>query len=149
MSISEIRVMRIGENGAHAYLPEFKTPGAMACDLYAAEPADIAPGATVKIGFGLAFEPPPGFGLILNLRSGSATENIALANEQGWIDPDYRGEVSIAIRNHDPENHFPISRGDRIGQMRLVPVHRSRFVEVQALTPTARGAGGYGSTGKR
>jgi len=148
MEILEIRVLRVGSRGAHAFMPEFKTASAMACDLYAAEDADIPPGAMMKIGFGLAFEPPPGFGLVINLRSSSADLGISLANEQGWIDPDYRGEVTIAIRNNNP-CAFPVNIGDRIAQMKLERVYRSRFVEVQTLTATSRGAGGYGSTGKR
>jgi dUTP pyrophosphatase len=132
-----------------AIVPRYATPGAMAFDLHTIDAQVIQPGDTRYINTGLAFEPEPGYAVIVNVRSSSAKLGIALANTQGWIDPDYRGAVIVALRNTSPDAQVGFAPGDRIAQAMIVPVFQVDFEVVDALSETARGAGGFGSTGSR
>ena len=147
MSIG-IEVMRL----AHAHgldLPAYATAGAAGMDLLAAVDGDvsIAPGKRALIPTGLCVAIPPGHELQIRPRSGLALKNgIMLANSPGTIDEDYRGEIGIIMLNAG-DAPFVVSRGMRIAQAVLAPVLRAVWHEVVALDDTARGAGGFGSTG--
>jgi dUTP pyrophosphatase len=144
----EVRIKRLA-NGAGLALPDYATAGAAGMDVLAAveAPVSIAPGKRALIPTGFAIALPPGFELQIRPRSGLALKHgIVLPNSPGTIDEDYRGEVGIILLNAS-EEHFLITRGMRIAQAVLAPVFRAAWVEVEDLDQTARGAGGFGSTG--
>lgn len=119
-------------------------------DLYAAIDTDliIAPHTTVKVGTGLAFELPQNTFAAIFARSGLATkQGLRPANCVGVCDSDYRGEYIVAIHN-DTDKEQTIAAGDRIAQMILLPYIPMIFEEVEELSDTERGSGGFGSTGK-
>jgi dUTP pyrophosphatase len=118
-------------------------------DLHAAEAATLAPGERASVGTGLAVAIPSGQAGLVVPRSGlAARHGIAVVNAPGLIDPGYRGELRVLLLNTDREQPFEIAVGDRIAQLVLVPVALSTPVEVEALDETARGSGGFGSTGR-
>jgi len=111
------------------------------------EPVTIPPGRRALIPTGFAIALPPGYELQIRPRSGLALKHgITLPNTPGTIDEDYRGEIQVIILNASDE-HFTITRGMRIAQAVLAPVTRAAWQEVETLTETPRGAGGFGSTG--
>lgn len=133
-------------------LPAYETEHAAGMDLRAAvdaaEPVALAPGARALIPTGLAIALPPGYEAQIRPRSGLAAKHgITCLNSPGTIDADYRGEVKVILINHGAEP-FVIQRGERIAQMLIAPVTQARWVQVEKLSETARGAGGFGSTGK-
>jgi dUTP pyrophosphatase len=147
MSVS-VSVTRL-PHGADLELPAYETADAAGMDLRAALEADmeIAPGARALVPTGLAIALPPGYEAQVRPRSGLALRNgISLVNSPGTIDADYRGEVGVIVINHGEET-FTVTRGMRIAQMVVAPVSRAAWQEVDALPETARGAGGFGSTG--
>ncbi|MEO6955040.1 MAG: dUTP diphosphatase [Polyangia bacterium] len=112
------------------------------------EPVSIAPGARHLVGTGLALAIPVGYEVQVRPRSGLAYKHgVTVLNAPGTIDSDYRGEVKVLLVNHGQEP-FVVQHGERIAQLVLAPVSRAALVEVGALDDTARGAGGYGSTGR-
>jgi dUTP pyrophosphatase len=130
-------------------LPAYATPGAAGMDLLAAvtAPLVIAPGARVLVPTGLCIALPPDHELQVRPRSGLALKHgITLPNTPGTVDEDYRGELQVIVMNAGTEP-FTVERGMRIAQAVVAPVVRARFREVEALPETARGAGGFGSTG--
>jgi len=130
-------------------LPAYETDGAAGMDVRAAiaGPVDLAPGAIVRIPSGFAVEVPPGFEIQIRPRSGLASRNgITLPNSPATIDSDYRGEITIALVHLGAEM-FRIERGMRIAQMVLARVPQIAWEEAEELTPTSRGAGGFGHTG--
>lgn len=130
-------------------LPAYQTDGAVGMDLCAAvdAPLTLAPGERGLVGTGWAIALPEGFEAQVRPRSGLALRHgITVLNSPGTVDPDYRGELRVLLVNHGREP-FVIQRGDRIAQMVVAPVARAALVEVSALPATARGGGGYGSTG--
>lgn len=132
-------------------LPAYATNGAAGMDLLAAvaAPMVIDPGQRVLVPTGLAIALPPGFELQIRPRSGLALKNgIVLPNSPGTIDEDYRGELQVIVMNAGNEP-FTVERGMRIAQAVLAPVVRVGWVEVAELDATARGVGGFGSTGTR
>ena len=132
-------------------LPSYATPGAAGMDLLAAiaAPLVIAPGQRVLVPTGLAIALPPGFELQVRPRSGLALKHgIILPNSPGTIDEDYRGELQVIVMNAGNEP-FTVERGMRIAQAVLAPVVRVAWSEVAELDATARGVGGFGSTGTR
>ena len=121
-------------------------------DLTAAVDADapvtLAPGERALIPTGLAMALPPGFEAQVRPRSGlAAKDGVTVLNSPGTIDSDYRGEVKIILINHGAAP-FIVKRGERIAQMVVAPVVQARFEESDSLDATARGAGGFGSTGR-
>jgi len=107
----------------------------------------LAPGARNAVATGLSLAIPPGYEVQVRPRSGLALKHgISVPNTPGTIDSDYRGELKVILINHGSEP-FAIERGDRIAQLVLAPVVRAAWSEVAALSETARGAGGFGSTG--
>jgi dUTP pyrophosphatase len=129
-------------------LPAYAHPGDAGADLVAAEEAEIAPGARVKVRTGVAIALPDGFVGLVHPRSGLAARlGVTVLNAPGTVDAGYRGEILVNLINHDRENTVKISRGDRIAQLVIQRVERAAFHAVDALDDTARGAGGHGSTG--
>ncbi len=134
-------------HGAGLSLPAYATDGAAGMDVLAAEDVDLAPGARHAVTTGLALAIPPGFEIQVRPRSGLAFKHgISVPNAPGTIDSDYRGELKVILINHGGDA-FAIRRGDRIAQLVLAPVVQARWVEVADLDETARGEGGFGSTG--
>lgn len=139
-----MNVIRLHPN---AKLPTRGSPGAAGFDLYALGHATVAPGAHCVIPTGIAIEMPWGFYARVAPRSGLAVRK-GINVHAGVIDPDYRGEVSVAVINHGA-NPWDIEPGDRIAQLILEYFWRGEAVEVHALSNTERGTGGFGSTGMK
>lgn len=134
-------------------LPAYESAQAAGMDLRAAVPEDeplvLRPGSRFPVPTGLAFALPPGFEGQVRPRSGLAFKSgITCLNSPGTVDADYRGEVKVILINHGEED-FTIRRGDRIAQLIVAPVVQAQWAEVESLDDTARGAGGFGSTGGR
>lgn len=118
-------------------------------DLYAVEPATIAPGDRAGIGTGIAVEIPAGHAGLVLPRSGlAARHGIALVNAPGLIDAGYRGEVRVLLLNTDRTATFEISPGNRIAQLLVTPFVAAHPIEAVELGATARAGGGFGSTGR-
>ena len=133
-----------------AQLPTYGTAFSAGADLYACleEPVTIAPGETKKIPTGLSMEIPIGCAGLIYARSSLGTkQGLAPANKVGVVDSDYRGEFMIFLHNHGSQTQT-VSHGDRVAQLLVTPVFTPGFEEADELTDTARGAGGFGSTGK-
>ena len=150
MSI-EVKIRRLPHNG-DLPLPAYETPLSAGMDLRAAVPEDapitIAPGARVLTPTGLAIALPAGYEAQVRPRSGLALKHgITCLNSPGTVDADYRGELAVILVNLGQEP-FVIRRGDRIAQMVVAPVTQASWSEVETLDETARGAGGFGSTGR-
>jgi dUTP pyrophosphatase len=136
-------------------LPRYETEGAAGADLRAnLRPEDraagimLAPMARLIVATGLRVEIPPGFEMQIRPRSGLALKHgISLPNTPGTIDSDYRGPLGVALINLGGAPYV-IAHGDRIAQMVIAPVIQARFEVVEALSNTARGTGGFGSTGR-
>ena len=149
MTVS-VKILRL-DHGRDLPLPSYETADAAGLDLRAAVPAEapfvLAPGARAAVPTGLSIALPPGFEAQVRPRSGLALKSgITALNSPGTIDADYRGEIKVILINHGAE---PVSfnRGERIAQMVVAPVTRAVWNEVETLDETARGAGGFGSTG--
>ena len=144
----EIAVVRL-PHGADLPLPAYATEGAAGMDLLAAvtEPVAIPPGGRALIPTGLTIALPPGYELQVRPRSGLALRHgIVLPNSPGTIDADYRGEIQVIVLNAGQEI-FRVERGMRIAQAVVAPVVRAAWRAVENLDATARGSGGFGSTG--
>ena len=133
-------------------LPAYETAQAAGMDLRAAvpeeEPLTLRPGARHAVPTGLAFALPPGFEGQVRPRSGLAAKHgVTCLNTPGTVDADYRGEVKVILVNLGEED-FVIRRGERIAQLIIAPVVQAAWAEVASLDDTARGAGGFGSTGR-
>jgi len=117
-------------------------------DLYALEATELQPGTRATVRTGIAIELPAGHAGLILPRSGTAARNgIALVNAPGLIDEGYRGELQVLLLNTDFSEVFEVAAGDRIAQLVLVAVATPPVVELDALSETARGAGGLGSSG--
>ena len=128
-------------------LPSYATPGAAGMDVVAAEDFDLAPGQRHAVATGFRVAVPDGYEIQVRPRSGFAFKHgISVPNTPGTIDSDYRGELKILLINHGSEA-FAIRRGERIAQLVPAAVTLAEFDEVEELCETARGAGGFGSTG--
>lgn len=128
-------------------LPAYATEGAAGMDVVAAEDVTLAPGARYAVATGLAVAIPHGFEIQVRPRSGLALKHgVTVPNTPGTIDSDYRGELKVIMINHGTEP-FAIRRGDRVAQLVIAPVTRASWLEVDELDSTARGEGGFGSTG--
>ncbi len=136
-------------NGEGLPLPAYETAGAAGMDLRAAEDITLKPGARSLLPTGLAIALPPGFEAQVRPRSGLAVKHgVTVLNAPGTVDSDYRGEIKVPLINHG-EQDFVITRGDRIAQLVVAPVTRIVWQETHELDDTARGAGGFGSSGRR
>ena len=146
----DVRVKRL-PHGKDLPLPTYQTASSAGLDLQAAIAPQtklvIEPGSRELVPTGLAIELPEGFEAQIRPRSGLALKKgVTLVNTPGTIDADYRGEIGVIIINHGAEP-FEIVRGDRIAQMIVAPIVQARLVEVEELSSSDRGAGGFGSTG--
>jgi dUTP pyrophosphatase len=129
-------------------LPTRAHPGDAGLDLHALEDAELGPGQRVPVGTGLSIEVPDGQAALVLPRSGlAARHGIALVNAPGLIDSGYRGELRVLLLNTDPHEAFAVSAGDRIAQLVLIRVELPEPIEVTALETSARGEGGFGSSG--
>lgn len=143
-----VRIKKLSEN---AIIPTYGTPFAAGADLYACidEKTDIAPGETKMVGTGIAMEIPEGYVGLVFARSGLACKKgLAPANKVGVIDSDYRGEIKVALHNHNIlGDALSVESGERIAQISIVPYLKAEFEECDSLEDTDRGEKGFGSTG--
>ncbi len=133
-----------------AIIPTYGNPGAAGSDLYACTkaPVEILPGETVSVPSGVSMAIPEGFvGLVFARSSLGTKRGVAPANKVGVIDSDYRGEIFISLHNHG-RSAAVIDPGERVAQLAVIPVVQAVFSETDELPETARGAGGFGSTGR-
>lgn len=143
----QIELMRL-PHGENLPLPAYATEHAAGMDVVAAESLILEPGARHAVATGFAIAIPEGYEVQVRPRSGLALkQGITCLNTPGTIDADYRGEVKIILANLGAEP-FAIVRGERIAQLVPAPVLRADFNVVQSLGDTARGSGGFGSTGR-
>lgn len=145
-----VKIQRLA-NGAGLPLPEYQSDEAAGLDLTAGidedAPVVLAPGAHALVPTGFAIALPPGFEGQVRPRSGLAAKHgVTVLNAPGTIDADYRGEIKVLLINHGSEP-FAVTRGARIAQLVVAPVTRADLRLVASLDETARGAGGFGSTG--
>lgn len=146
MTAPRVRVRRLRPD---AVVPAYMSEDAAGLDLTAAidAPVVLGPGERAAVGTGLALELPRGFEGQVRPRSGLARKHgVTVVNAPGTIDADYRGEVVVLLINHGREP-FTIAPGTRIAQLVIAPVVQASLEEVDALSATVRGAGGFGSTG--
>jgi dUTP pyrophosphatase len=132
-----------------AHIPAYQTSLAAGMDVHAAitEPMLLEPNRVVLVPTGFALAIPEGFEAQVRPRSGLSTKHgVTVPNAPGTIDADYRGEVMVALINLGREN-FTVEPGMRVAQLVFAPVARADIAEVGELSPTARGTGGFGSTG--
>jgi dUTP pyrophosphatase len=146
-----VRIRRL-PHGEGLALPAYETSGAAGCDLRAAvadgAPLTLPPGAIALVPTGISMALPQGWEAQVRPRSGLAAKfGVTVLNSPGTIDADYRGEIKVILVNHGTDD-FIINRGERIAQMIIAPVFQARFEEVPSLDETARGEGGFGSTGR-
>ena len=142
-----IEFKKLNEN---AVTPTFGTEFSAGADLYSVEEeVVINPGETKFIGTGLATAIPVGTVGLIYARSGLACKKgLAPANKVGVIDSDYRGEIKVALHNHGTEPQT-VLKGERVAQMVITPYFAVDYVEVESLSTTVRGDGGFGSTGRK
>lgn len=143
----KINIKKLNKN---AIIPSRGSEFSAGYDLYACleEPINIKANQTVKIPTGLAMEIPVGYAGMIFARSGLSTKKgLAPANKVGVCDSDYRGEYIVALHNHS-NNDAIVNPGERIAQLVIIPFLSVDFVEADILNDTARGSGGFGSTGK-
>jgi dUTP pyrophosphatase len=142
----DLRVSKLKDN---AVIPTRAHPGDAGLDLYSTEDAHLGPGERWSVGTGIALEIPEGHAGLVLPRSGLAREHgIALVNAPGLIDAGYRGEVRVLLLNTDPAETVRIEAGARIAQLVVTPVAIAAPVEVTELSDSARGEGGFGSSGR-
>ena len=150
MTALQVPLLRL-PHGRDLPLPAYASEHAAGVDLLAAvsQPVELAPGARKLIPTGISIALPLGFEAQVRPRSGVALKHgVSLLNSPGTIDADYRGEIGVILINHG-ESAFTIARGDRIAQLVVAPVMRVSWAESDRLPDSARGPGGFGSTGKR
>jgi dUTP diphosphatase len=142
----ELRVLKLKDG---AKLPTRTHEGDAGLDLYTCEAAHIGPGERWSVGTGVAVEIPDGHAGLVLPRSGLAREHgIALVNSPGLIDSGYRGEVRVLLLNTDPAEIFRVEPGERIAQLVIAPIALAEPVEAGELGESARGDGGFGSSGR-
>jgi dUTP pyrophosphatase len=143
----ELKIKKLNDK---AVTPSYGSACAAGADLYSCEDAiSFAPGETKLVHTGLAMEIPQGYVGLIYARSGIATKRgLAPANKVGVIDSDYRGEIMVALHNHS-DKEACIEAGERVAQIVITPYLTVNFTEADALDDTARGEGGFGSTGKK
>lgn len=146
----QVRIKRLNDT---ATIPTLGSADAAGCDLYANLAAEnvsvtISPGVTYFVKTGIAMEIPKQYAGFIYARSGLASKRgLRPANCVGVVDSDYRGEIMVALHN-DSKTEQTINHGERIAQMVICPYITPKFVEVDELTDTERGDGGFGHTGK-
>ena len=129
-------------------LPGYAHVGDAGMDLYAADDVTLEPHQRALVPTGLAIALPDGYVALVHPRSGLAARfGVSIVNAPGTVDAGYRGEITVLLVNLDPRDPVHLRRGDRVAQLLVQQVEKARFVEVQRLPGSARGDGGYGSTG--
>jgi dUTP pyrophosphatase len=129
-------------------LPSYAHPGDAGADLVTAVDVTLAPGERALVPTGVALALPPGHVGLVHPRSGlAARHGLSIVNTPGTIDAGYRGEIKVLLVNHDLQEPIELRRGDRVAQLVVQRYEHVAFREVEALPDSARGAGGYGSTG--
>ena len=129
-------------------LPRYARAGDAGLDLRSAESVTIAPGDRALVRTGIAVAIPEGFAGFVLPRSGLAVKHgLSMVNTPGLIDAGYRGEIQLALINHDRTSSVTITRGERVAQLVIQAIARVEIVEVTTLPASERGAGGFGSTG--
>ncbi|GFZ99797.1 dUTP diphosphatase [Blastomonas marina] len=135
------------DHGEGLPLPRYATDGAAGMDVVSAENVVLEPGKRHAVATGLSMAIPHGYEIQVRPRSGLALKHgVSVPNTPGTIDSDYRGELKVIMINHGDEP-FVIARGERIAQLVLAPVTLAEWQEVDTLSETERGEGGFGSTG--
>ncbi|GGK85749.1 deoxyuridine 5'-triphosphate nucleotidohydrolase [Planomonospora parontospora subsp. parontospora] len=130
-------------------LPSYAHPGDAGADLRAAQDVELLPGERATVGTGVAIALPDGYAAFVHPRSGLAAEHgVTIVNAPGTVDAGYRGEIRVTLLNTDAKDAVRLRRGDRIAQLVVQKVERAAFYEVDRLPGSARGAGGFGSTGR-
>lgn len=128
--------------------PAYAHPGDAGADLVSAVDVVLAPGRREVVPTGIAVELPEGYAAFVHPRSGlAARHGVTVVNAPGTVDAGYRGEIKVTLINTDADHPFTVRRGDRIAQLVVQRVEHATFLEVDQLTETSRGAGGFGSTG--
>ncbi|HLN75539.1 MAG TPA: dUTP diphosphatase [Nocardioidaceae bacterium] len=141
----EILIRRLD---ADVPLPSYAHPGDAGADLVTTVDVHLEPGERAMVPTGISIALPDGYVALVHPRSGLAARcGISIVNAPGTVDAGYRGEVKVMLINLDPAEPVSLRRGDRIAQLVVQRVERARFVEVERLPGSARGDGGYGSTG--
>jgi dUTP pyrophosphatase len=129
-------------------LPSYAHPGDAGADLYSRESFELQPGERRLVGTGVAIALPAGYAAFVHPRSGLAAQHgVSIVNTPGTVDAGYRGEIKVCLINTDRRRPVSIARGDRIAQLIIQQVSVAAFVTVGELPGSARGIGGYGSTG--
>ena len=129
-------------------LQTYAHPGDAGADLVTTVDVSLAPGERVLVPTGIAVALPDGLAAFVHPRSGLALRHgLSIVNTPGTIDAGYRGEIKVLLVNHDPRETVELTRGDRVAQLVIQQVERVSFTEATSLPDSARGAGGYGSTG--
>lgn len=146
--VVDVNILPIHEDSV---IPEYKSKDAVGVDLHAytnGAEVTIKPHETVFIGTGIKLEVPRGVGSFIFARSGMACkEDLAPANKVGIVDPDYRGEIMVALHNHGEQPRI-VNHGDRIAQMAFIPYYIANFKKIDKITETERGDGSFGHSGK-
>jgi dUTP pyrophosphatase len=141
----EVQIVRIDPE---APLPGYAHPGDAGADLCTMVDVALPPGERALVPTGIGVALPDGYVGLVHPRSGLATRHgVSIVNTPGTVDAGYRGEIKVTLVNLDPRETVILRRGDRIAQLVIQQVERARFVEVDQLPESVRGAGGHGSTG--
>lgn len=141
----EVQVRRLDPD---VPLPTYAHPGDAGADLSSTVDVRLEPGERALVPTGIGVALPDGFVALVHPRSGLAARcGVSIVNAPGTVDAGYRGEIKVMLINLDPREPVVLRRGDRIAQLVVQQVERARFVEVQELPVSVRGAGGHGSTG--
>ena len=146
--MTKIQIKKLSDS---VLIPKYETTGSSGMDIAAHIPNNIIidPGEKALISTGLSIAIPKGYEVQIRPRSGlAAKKNITVLNTPGTIDADYRGEIKVILINHGKEE-FVIKNGERIAQMVVCPVVQANLEEVEELSDTIRGSGGFGSTGTK
>lgn len=131
-----------------AQIPTYAHPGDAGADLRSTEALELAPGERALVSTGVSIALPDGYVALVCPRSGLAVkQGVTVLNGPGVVDAGYRGEIKVPLINLDPTQTFSVSPGDRIAQLMITPVTRAVFTPVETLSESARGSGGFGSTG--
>lgn len=141
----EVLIRRLSDDAA---VPTYAHAGDAGADLICTTEVTLAPGERALVPTGIGIALPPGFVALIHPRSGlAAAHGLSIVNAPGTVDAGYRGEIKVLLINLDTREHVTLRPGDRIAQLVLQRVEQARFIEVDRLPGSHRGAGGYGSTG--
>ncbi len=141
----EIALVRLDDG---VPVPSYAHPGDAGADLATTVDVTLAPGERAMVPTGLSIALPEGYVALVHPRSGlAARHGLSIVNAPGTVDAGYRGEIKVMLVNLDPREEVTLHRGDRIAQLVIQRFERATFVEVESLPESARGVGGYGSTG--